>query len=77
MKIFDHCVIYTADDEEPDCLMCDYCQSSDLCSECGPEHWWHYYEREEQNSENEQTNHRFKKIRLKEVNYDKQRFAYV
>lgn len=49
-KILDHCVIYTADDEEPDCLMCDHCQSSDLCSECGPEHWWHYYEREEQKS---------------------------
>lgn len=50
MKILDHCVIYTADDEEPDCLMCDNCQSSDLCSECGSEHWWHYYEREEQDS---------------------------
>lgn len=50
MKILDHCVIYTADDEEPDCLMCDNCQSSDLCSECGHEHWWHYYEREEQDS---------------------------
>ena len=22
MKIFDHCVIYTADDEEPDCMIC-------------------------------------------------------
>lgn len=53
MKILDHCVIYTADDEEPDCMRCDHCQGSDLCSECGPEHWWHYYEREEQNSENE------------------------
>ena len=51
MKIWDHCVIYTADDEEPDCMMCDHGQGNDLCSECGPEHWWHYYEREEQNSE--------------------------
>ena len=51
MKILDHCVIYTADDEEPDCMMCDHCQSSDLCGECGPEHWWHYYEREEQDFE--------------------------
>lgn len=51
MKILDHYVIYTADDEEPDCLMCDHCQCSDLCSECGPEHWWNYYEREEQKSE--------------------------
>lgn len=51
MKILDHCVIYTADDEEPDCLMCDHCQSSDLCGECGPEHGWHYYRREEQKFE--------------------------
>ena len=51
MKILDHCVIYTADDEEPDCIMCDHCQSSDICGECGPEHWWHYYEREERDSE--------------------------
>lgn len=45
MKAYDNCVIYTADDEEPDCMMCDYCQGSDLCEECGPEHYWHYYER--------------------------------
>lgn len=51
MKIWDHCVIYTADDEEPDCMMCDHGQGSDLCNECGPEYWWHYYRREEQNSE--------------------------
>ena len=54
MKILDHCVIYTTDDEEPDCMMCDYCQGNDLCSECitgSPEHWWRYYRREEQNSE--------------------------
>ena len=51
MKIWDHCVFHTADDEEPDCMMCDHCQGSDLCDECGPEHWWHYYERKEQDSE--------------------------
>ena len=50
MKIWDHCVIYTADDEEPDCMMCDHGDGSVLCKECGPEHWWHYYEREEQDS---------------------------
>ena len=50
MKILDHCVICTAYDEEPDCMMCDYCQSSVLCKECGPEHWWQYYEREEEDS---------------------------
>ena len=51
MKIWDDCVIYTADDEEPDCMACDHCQGSCLCEECGPEHYWHYYRREEQNSE--------------------------
>ena len=54
MKILDHCVIYTADDEEPDCLMCDHFHGSDLCSECmsgSPEHWLHYYKREERDSE--------------------------
>lgn len=50
-KIWDYCVFYTADDEEPNCLICDHCQGSDLCDECGPEHWWHYYERKEQDSE--------------------------
>ena len=50
MKIWDHCVIYTADDEEPDCMMCDHGDGSVLCKECWPEHWWHYYEREEQDS---------------------------
>lgn len=51
-KIWDYCVFYTADDEEPDCMKCDHCcQGSDLCDECGPEHWWHYYKRKEQDSE--------------------------
>ncbi len=45
MKIWNMRVIYTADDEEPDCMMCDHCQGSSLCEECGPEHYWHYYER--------------------------------
>ena len=51
MKIWDHCVIYTADDEEPNCIMCDRGDGSVLCKECRPEHGWHYYRREEQNSE--------------------------
>ena len=51
MKIWDHCVAYTADDEEPDCMICDHCQGSVLCSECRPKHGWHYYRIEEQNSE--------------------------
>lgn len=28
MKIWDHCVIYTADDEEPNCGRCDSCDSN-------------------------------------------------
>ncbi len=51
IKTWHNCVIYTADDEEPDCMMCDHCQCSVLCKECEPEHWWHYYERKEQDSE--------------------------
>ena len=77
MKILDHCIIYTADDEEPDCGMCDNQDCEHYCDRCGPAYWWLHYERIERDSENEQTNHRFKKIRFKEVNYDKQRFAYV
>ena len=42
---------YDRFDEEPDCMICDHCHGSVLCSECGPEHGWHYYRREEQNSE--------------------------
>lgn len=49
MKILDRCVIYTADDEEPDCGVCDN-QDCGLCDQCGSTGWWHYYEREEQNS---------------------------
>ena len=74
MKILDYCVICTADDEEPDCMVCDYCHGNDLCSECRPgrpEHWWHYYEREEQDSKMSRLIIALKKIRLKEVNYDK------
>lgn len=33
MKIWDHCVIHTADDEEPSCIMCDHGEGSVLCSE--------------------------------------------
>ena len=29
----------------------DHCDGSVLCKECGPKHGWHYYRREEQNSE--------------------------
>ena len=53
MKILYDCVIYDADDEEPDCMMCDHCQSDCLCESCGPEHWWYYYARTEKDPEKE------------------------
>ena len=40
-------IIYTADDEEPDCGRCDHVYDSDnLCiNYCGPEHGWARYVR--------------------------------
>lgn len=41
-------VVYTADDEEPDCGRCDNCDldSEYFCANsCGPEHGWYGYER--------------------------------
>ena len=32
-------------------MMCDHGEGSVLCKECGPKYGWHYYRREEQNSE--------------------------
>ena len=53
MKILDHCIIYTADYEEPDCGMCDNQDSEHYCDRCGPTYWWLHYERTERDSENE------------------------
>ena len=40
--------VYTADDEAPNCMMCDHiCGSQTRCNKCGPEYWWQYYERTE------------------------------
>ena len=66
MKILDHCVIYTADDEEPDCMICDHCDGSVLCKECGPEHGSPYYRREEQNSEMSKLVRALEKLGLRE-----------
>lgn len=70
MKIWDHCVIYTADDEEPDCMMCDHlcdhCRGSVLCKECGPKYGWHYYRREEQDSETSKLVRALEKLGLRE-----------
>jgi hypothetical protein len=46
-------VIYTADDEDPDCMRCDHCDCDDyLCiTQCGAEHGWNGYERIEYEEE--------------------------
>ena len=40
---------YTADDEEPDCMMCDHVEGSyEFCQKnCGDEHGWNGYRRTE------------------------------
>lgn len=40
-------VIYTADDEMPDCIQCDNCDQSATfcCNSCGAEHGWFSYRR--------------------------------
>jgi hypothetical protein len=41
-------VIYSADDEMPDCMCCDRCDSDfDCCNDCGPEYGWCGYRRTE------------------------------
>lgn len=52
MEIIRNRVIYTADDEEPDCGVCDNQDCYGRCKNCGPKFGWGYYEREE---EREQT----------------------
>lgn len=66
MKIWHNCVIYTADDEEPDCMMCDHGEGGVLCKECGPKHGWHYYRREEQDSETSKLVRALEKLGLRE-----------
>lgn len=42
-------IIYTVDDEEPDCNRCDYCDEDDYycIKRCFAEHGWNGYERSE------------------------------
>lgn len=47
MEIIRNKVIYTADDEEPDCGICDNQCYSECCQQCGNEYAWGYYKREE------------------------------
>ena len=52
-KIF----VYTADNEEPDCMQCEHvCDSYEkFCSKCGPKYYWYNYVRIE--IENEEKNY--------------------
>lgn len=40
-------IIYTVDDEEPDCNRCDHCCGEDYycLKQCGAQHGWNGYER--------------------------------
>lgn len=40
-------VFYDADDEEPDCDICDNQEDDWFCENCGAEYGWGYYKREE------------------------------
>ena len=43
-----HKITYTADEEFPDCMKCDYVNcSDDTCIECGASNSWALYERTE------------------------------
>lgn len=47
MKIIGRDIVFTADDEMPDCLACDYCDYCDNGKLCGPEYGWARYKRTE------------------------------
>lgn len=47
MKYTRNTIIYTADDEEPDCGICNNIDCDGCCENCGAEFGWRYYEREE------------------------------
>ena len=47
-KIIGRFIIYTADDEMPDCLCCDNCDADyNYCNKCGAEYGWANYKRTE------------------------------
>ena len=51
MKYTRNTIIWTADDEEPDCGICDNQDCYGRCENCGAEFGWKYYEREEDDPE--------------------------
>ena len=56
MEIMGRRIIFTADDEMPDCLACDYCDDCDNGKYCGPEYGWAGYRRTEWISKGEEEN---------------------
>lgn len=47
--------IKTADDEDPNCLVCRHVTDGYPCEKyCGPEHWWAGYERTERVNRHEE-----------------------
>ena len=51
MKIIGRDIVFTADDEMPDCLECDLCDYCDDGKYCGPEYGWARYKRTERAEE--------------------------
>ena len=47
MKIIGRDIVFTADDEMPDCMECDLCDYCDNGKYCGPEYGWARYKRTE------------------------------
>ena len=48
MEIIGRYIVYTADDEMPDCMVCDQCcDDCDNGKHCGPEYGWAGYRRTE------------------------------
>lgn len=51
MKYTRNTIIWTADDEYPDCGICDNQDCDGCCENCGAEFGWKHYERKEDNPE--------------------------
>jgi hypothetical protein len=54
-KIIGRYIVYTTDDEMPDCMGCDRCDDCDG-KYCGPEYGWTGYKRTEWISKGEEEN---------------------
>lgn len=47
MEFLGNCIIYDADDEEPNCVVCNNQVFDCYCEHCGAEYGWCYYKRKE------------------------------